>query len=103
MHIADALTLLVQYWHIALISTLALVFLQNKYNRGLNQYPGPWIAAYTDWWRFFTVLGGKSEKEHIRLHDKHGDVVRLGPNFLSFSDPAAIRDIYGLNMGYAKV
>jgi len=39
---------------------------------------------------------------HIALHRKHGDVVRLGPNVLSFADPQAIKIIYGLNKGLVK-
>lgn len=30
-------------------------------------------------------------------------MVRLGPNTLSFADPAALKAIYGLNKGYVKV
>ncbi len=45
----------------------------------------------------------RPEVEHIKLHEKHGDVVRLGPNSLSFSDPKALKTIYGLNKGFTKV
>lgn len=36
------------------------------------------------------------------LHAKHGDVVRVGPNALSFSHPDAVRDIYGISNKLAK-
>ncbi|RYO73661.1 hypothetical protein DL764_010439 [Monosporascus ibericus] len=39
----------------------------------------------------------------LRLHAKYGDVVRLGPNTLSFADPKALKSIYGLNKGFVKV
>lgn len=29
------------------------------------------------------------------IHEKYGDIVRVGPNELSFADPKAIREIYG--------
>jgi hypothetical protein len=38
-----------------------------------------------------------------KLHRKYGKIVRVAPNVLSFGDPAAIQDIYGLNKGYTKV
>jgi hypothetical protein len=49
------------------------------------------------------VYQRRPELEHIRLHEKHGEVVRLGPNCLSFSDPKALKTIYGLNKGFVKV
>ncbi|KAL9943425.1 hypothetical protein ACHAPW_007682 [Verticillium nonalfalfae] len=55
-----------------------------------------------NWWRFYDVWGQRPENTHIALHKKHGDVVRLGPNTLSFADPAALKTIYGLNKGFVK-
>jgi hypothetical protein len=75
----------------------------NHFNHGLNRYPGPLLASLTDWWRFFDVYGRRPELSHIELHHKYGDVVRLGPNVLSFGNPAAIKQIYGLNKGFVKV
>ncbi len=33
------------------------------------------------------------------MHDKFGDVIRIGPDELSFNDPAAWNDIYGYRAG----
>jgi cytochrome P450 len=44
----------------------------------------------------------RPELEHIRLHQKHGPLVRLGPRAVSVSDPAAIQIIYALNSGFIK-
>ncbi len=91
--------------HWSLISWLLLnvYLLRNRYHHGLNRYPGPLLASLTDWWRFFDVLGRRPDITHIRLHKQHGDVVRLGPNVLSFADPKALKTIYGLNKGFIKV
>ena len=94
---------LVAYWPLCLVSGFLAYLLRNKYRHGLNKYPGPSIAAYTDWWRFFDALGRKPEQTHIKLHRQHGDIVRMGPNILSFADPRAIKTIYGLNKGFVKV
>ncbi|KAK7750744.1 hypothetical protein SLS62_007295 [Diatrype stigma] len=48
------------------------------------------------------VYGQRPELTHQRLHAKYGDVVRLGPNTLSFADPKALKTIYGLNKGFLK-
>lgn len=76
---------------------------RNFFKRGLNKYSGPLIASITDWWRFFDVLGRRPDITHIKLHKQYGDIVRLGPNVLSFSNPAAMKVIYGLHKGFTKV
>jgi hypothetical protein len=85
---------------------LALVLLwatRNHFRRGLNRYPGPFWASVTDWWRVYDVWTTRATPNHLRLHAQHGDVVRLGPNLLSFADPKAIKIIYGLSNRLVKV
>ncbi|KAF2967357.1 hypothetical protein GQX73_g6227 [Xylaria multiplex] len=61
----------------------------------LAKYPGPKFAAISDlWW----VWGLSTERLPFiinDLHKKHGDVVRVGPNELSFATPEAYQDIHG--------
>ena len=97
------LTTVGQYWYFILPAVLVSYLASNYFSKGLNQYPGPFLARLTDAWRFVDVWNRRPDITHIKLHRKHGDVVRLGPNALSFSDPAAIKTIYGLNKGFVKV
>ena len=90
-------------WPAVLAVLLVSYLAKNRFTRGLNKYPGPFLASITDWWRFWIVYKRRPEVEHIKLHAKHGDVVRLGPNDLSFANPQALKDIYGLNKGFVKV
>lgn len=99
----EVLPLLVQYWPIVLVSSTVAFLLNNKFWKGLNQYPGPRLAGYTNWWRLYDVSKRKHHWTTIDLHRKYGDIVRLGPNVLSFADPRAIKAIYGLNKGVYKV
>jgi len=99
----DLATYLVAYWPALLLLAVGATLLNNKFHKGLNKYPGHWLAGYTNWWRFSDVMGRKPEWTHIKLHRKYGDVVRLGPNVLSFADPKALKSIYGLNKGMTKV
>lgn len=92
-----------QYWHVILPVALVAFLAGNYFNHGLNKYPGPFLASLSNVWRFVDVWNRRPDITHIALHRKHGDVVRLGPNVLSFSDPAAIKQIYGLNKGFVKV
>lgn len=97
------LSLITKHWP-AISSLCLLAYLaKNYFNHGLQAYPGPLLASLTDWWRFFDVLGRRPDITHVRLHRQYGSVVRLGPNTLSFADPAALGDIYGLNKGFTKV
>ena len=96
-------TLLLEYWPAALTIAFVAYLLKNYFKHGLNKYPGPFLASLTDWWRFVDVYKRRPEVTHLKLHAKHGDVVRLGPNSLSFADPKALKSIYGLNKGYVKV
>lgn len=97
------LTLFIQHWLSLFIVGLAIRIVRNRFNRGLNKYPGPFLASFTNWWRFYDVYKRRPELTHQNLHAKHGDVVRLGPNYLSFADPKALKTIYGLNKGFVKV
>lgn len=102
MLLAEIFATALTYWPALLISSFVVYLLRNKFYNGLQRYPGPALASYTNWWRFFENLRRRSQHTYIELHRKYGEVVRVGPNVLSFANPAAIKDIYGLNKGYTK-
>jgi len=101
--IIQLIALVRPYWHVILVFSVITWLVRNKFRHGLNKYPGPLAAGFTDWWRFYDVYKRKPERTHIELHRIHGDIVRLGPNVLSFANPEAIKTIYGLNKGFTKV
>jgi len=84
---------LLHHWPIVLVVVLTAYLVSNRFNRGLNKYPGPFLASLTDWWRFWDVYKRRPEVTHIHLHTQYGDVVRLGPNVLSFADPKALKTV----------
>lgn len=69
----------------------------------LSRYPGPFLAKFTDYWRFRDVRSRQSHVTRVALHEKHGSLVRVGPNMLSISDPDYIPKIYGPGHGFIKV
>lgn len=87
----------------ALVVLLLAGLVRNHFHHGLNKYPAPAFASLTDWWRFVVVARRKAQFTYLKLHQQLGDVVRLGPNALSFADPRAIKVIYGLNNKLPKV
>ncbi|KAI2784291.1 cytochrome P450 [Daldinia loculata] len=90
------------FWLPLIVSAVLTWLVRNRYHSGLNKYPGPFLASLTDLWRFWDVYGQRPDITHRKLHAKYGDVVRLGPNSLSFADPKALKTIYGLNKGFIK-
>jgi hypothetical protein len=86
-----------------LLVALIAWLLHNKYGHGINSIPGPLAASVTNLWRLALVTGRRPELEHIKLHRKYGNIVRLGPNVVSVSDPNAVKVIYAINAGFVKV
>jgi len=73
------------------------------YSSPLKSIPGPFLAKFTNLWRFFDVWGGRAELTLRLLHQKHGSAVRIGPNIVSLSDPRLIKTIYSTRGEYLKV
>lgn len=68
--------------------------LYNIYLHPLSKYPGPWNWAASDLPRLSLVLQGKYIHYNHELHRKYGEVVRVGPNELSYINAKAWKDIY---------
>lgn len=84
-------------WQSASLSCVALlcVYLGScYYHHGLHRYPGPFFANFTDMWRLLDVWRRDHHSTTLSLHKRFGPTVRLGPNYLSISDPDSISAIY---------
>ena len=80
----------------------AYIVYRRRYS-SLAGYPGPFLASITDIWRLFYSIQRRHHEPLIDIHNRYGNVVRLGPNFLSFATPKACSDIYGSGKNFAKV
>lgn len=60
-----------------------------------NVDPGPKLAAATGLVYCYNVYKGRECAWPTELHKVYGDVVRLGPDRLSYVSPQAWKDIYG--------
>ena len=74
-----------------------------RYQPYVRDIPGPFLASFTDAWRMLKVHGGRFELSNLALHEKYGDLVRVGPNCISVGDPREIRQIYGITRLLEKV
>ncbi|KAH9029234.1 putative P450 monooxygenase [Lactarius pseudohatsudake] len=68
----------------------------NLYFHPLSHFPGPKIAACSRLWLAYRELvrGESLSDLRVELHRQYGEIVRLAPNELHFSNPAAYNDIY---------
>ncbi|KAJ9503172.1 hypothetical protein H2202_001326 [Exophiala xenobiotica] len=76
--------------------------LRNKFQRRLVSIPGPTLAAYTKFWRVYDVWNGQAHQTAIKLHRKHGSLVRIAPNVISVGDYSCIPIIYNIKENYTK-
>ncbi|USP81367.1 cytochrome P450 [Curvularia clavata] len=71
----------------------------NVYFHPLRKYPGPKIAAATGLFYFYKAFRGEEAVWECFLHENYGEVVRIGPDRLSFISPEAWKDITGYSTG----
>ena len=86
-----------------LASVIIFSLLRARYSRGLNKFNGPFLASITNLWKVWYEYTSSQKRMYEDIHKKYGDIVRVGPNELSFADPKAIRDIYGPGGSSQKV
>lgn len=65
------------------------------YFHPLAKYPGPFLAKLTDLYSTYHAIRGDRHLDFWRCHEQYGNIVRFGPNSLSFNTSTALRDIYG--------
>ncbi|CDO71115.1 hypothetical protein BN946_scf184844.g119 [Trametes cinnabarina] len=61
----------------------------------LARYPGPLGCKLSKFWMAFLSLSGRQHLYLQSLHERYGDVVRIGPNELSFRDPSVLSAMLG--------
>jgi hypothetical protein len=68
-----------------------------------SHVPGPFLASISNIPRLLWARSGSAHETHIRLHQKYGSLVRLGPNAVSVGDPREISKMYGIRSSFGKV
>jgi hypothetical protein len=69
----------------------------------LRKYRGPFLAGFTNLWRYNLTKSGRYGETIKKLHDKYGPVVRIAPNVLDLDYPELIKIIYGTDGKWVKV
>ncbi len=93
----------VEAWILCLIALATARLLFFRYKKGFSKYNGPFLASFTDLWRVFHSYSNMHRPPMVDVHEKYGEIVRVGPNIISFAKPEAIKDIYGPGKAWNKV
>lgn len=102
----SVLTLLLNFKKIIITVVVILLFLRVLYNlflHPLRNLPGPFIARCSPLWRLVKYFQGTWHDDILDLHRKYGQVVRLSPGEVSFTNQDAIKAIYGHGKHITKV
>lgn len=68
----------------------------------LRPIPGSFLASVTRLWMVYHVWKGDTDVIQRALHQKHGPLVRIGPEEIACADPEAIRKIYSTSKPLTK-
>ncbi|KAK0357392.1 hypothetical protein LTR59_009954 [Friedmanniomyces endolithicus] len=74
---------------IVVFATVVYTIVYRIYLSPLARFPGPKLAAVSKAYQFYfdVVKAGKLPFELVRLHERYGPIVRIGPNEVHVSDP----------------
>ncbi|PKY04603.1 cytochrome P450 [Aspergillus campestris IBT 28561] len=84
---------------LASTTTTILYIIYNIYLHPLRSFPGPFANSATPLPLFRSILRGTLPHDAKRLHAQYGPAVRIAPNEVTFTDPAAWKEIYGVRPG----
>ncbi|KAK7032813.1 cytochrome P450 [Favolaschia claudopus] len=91
--ILNALVLTFAVYWISLVSSVVLYRVSPLHP--LAKYSGPLLCKVSKIWFSAIAMKGKQHVYYLQLHERYGDVVRIGPNELSFRDVDAIFPMMG--------
>ncbi|KIW74788.1 hypothetical protein Z517_11558 [Fonsecaea pedrosoi CBS 271.37] len=61
----------------------------------LRRFPGPTLGKLTRWTSAYYMATGRMHEWLPAMHAKYGDIVRFGPNELSFGDTGSVKYLHG--------
>ncbi|KAL4953637.1 cytochrome P450 [Aspergillus filifer] len=85
-----------------LLGALAIRILYRLYMHPLRRIPGPTLASVTSLYLAYHTYIGDEATIIASLHKKHGPILRIAPNDVSITDPAALDAIYIARGGFPK-
>lgn len=87
----------------ATAALLLLVHVTLRVTSPIRKLPGPLLSNFTSLALKWHELNANRTMYIHALHQQYGPVVRISPNEVSFTSPAALKEIYGSGgSGYDK-
>lgn len=68
----------------------------------LSHIPGPFLAKFSSLWIILQCRFARRSESVLQQHRRHGNVVRIAPNNISFASRLALETIYGHKSGFIK-
>ena len=85
-----------------LVSYVVLLTMDRITLHPLAKFPGPFLAKVTELYPLYRSIVGDRHLTFWRLHEKHGDFVRYGPNQISVNTATGLKTIYGSKANVQK-
>ncbi|KAI0687111.1 high nitrogen upregulated cytochrome P450 monooxygenase 2 [Cerioporus squamosus] len=84
-------------YHVQYLSALAALVVLYRISpfHPLWPYPGPFWCRTTKLWHAALATTGRQPQYLQQLHEKYGDIVRIGPNDLSIRDASVVGPLMG--------
>lgn len=93
----------VQLLAASILSYLTIWIIYTRFFHPLSRFPGPFLASVTDWWYFVSARWPIPDNTRYPLHRRYkSKIVRIRPNGLSISDPAATDVVFGTKPKWGK-
>jgi len=84
------------------ITILLSYLLRVRFRSYLRLIPGPFFASFSYFPRLISVAHGHAHFDAINLHREYGNVVRVGPNHVSFDNSEALSIVYSAYTKFEK-
>lgn len=81
---------------------LILSKLYTTWTSPLSKVPGPWYAPWTDVVNTYVGVKGEKHLHVLRLHEKYGPVVRLGPNEITVRGASGVSTVHQVKRPFLK-
>ncbi|KAH7354879.1 cytochrome P450 [Rhexocercosporidium sp. MPI-PUGE-AT-0058] len=100
-NLPDSLKLLALGMNIPMVCAVSvsiyilLLVIYRLYFHPLANYPGPVFGRMTDWYTVYHAWLANRHTDFHRLHQKYGEIVRVGPNRISVNSIEGLKAIYG--------
>ena len=95
LHWVDAFAITGSYAVVYFSGIFASLLVYRIFYNPLNKIPGPYMAKVTKFAMSARNLKFDACKQLLKLHERHGQYVRIGPNDLSVTDPEAVQTVLG--------